>query len=504
MTQEEATKETIKTYNAISDELDNVLDSQIIDYFKKFQKETGQYKDLDIDKVEFEKVYFKDKNFFEINPKKGELDKELIDKNIEVSFIPMASVNENLGIIKHQEIKNIKDVNSGSYRYFKDNDVIFAKVTPCMENGNCFIAKDLKNSIGFGSSEFIIFRSEKIHSKILWLFLRQKSFREQAQKSMSGSGGLKRVPISFFNYIFIKIPKSTKNYNSYQIQEAIIEFLEFNKAKSDKFRNKMKNIEDYKEDINNKLLPNTFNQNDDYIKKMFIKWNTDPIEPRNKEDMVDFNLDDVIFEEKELKYIAEKIQSGGTPSTKKNEYWVEDSNLVDNIDFFAWRNIEKKLFENMYLEKYSKVITKEAYNNSSTWLIPPNSLLLAIASNSKGLLTINTESMCINQNILGITFNDNEYDVKYMYFNLKMYYSKIVEKSFGNFTKGSESARIIKIPKPITIKNKNYSSYEVQEAIVSFIERFYRWKKRLEGLMKQADDLLDTIDELFLYKTFGG
>lgn len=95
----------------------------------------------------------------EINPSKSEV--RNVDLNTTVSFVEMASVSEN-GYISHKEDRSLKNVKKGSYRYFTEGDVIIAKITPCMENGKCAIATGLTNQIGFGSSEFHVFRVNEV------------------------------------------------------------------------------------------------------------------------------------------------------------------------------------------------------------------------------------------------------------------------------------------------------------------------------------------------------
>ena len=94
----------------------------------------------------------------EFNPKKSKV-KDL-PKNQLVSFVPMADMNaHNINFrIKHE--KKLKDVYSG-YTYFSEGDVLLSRVTPCFENGKSGIAKNLKNGVGFGSSEFFVYRVNK-------------------------------------------------------------------------------------------------------------------------------------------------------------------------------------------------------------------------------------------------------------------------------------------------------------------------------------------------------
>ncbi|WP_407517513.1 N-6 DNA methylase [Elizabethkingia anophelis] len=148
----------------------------------------------------------------DVNPPKTEI-KET-DENTLVSFIEMASVSEK-GYIQHKEDRKLKDVKIGSYKYFKEGDIIIAKITPCMENGKCAIAQHLTNGIGFGSSEFHVFRvdEEKASNKFVFAFLNREIVRKEAERNMTGSSGHRRVPDAFYKSLLIPVPKDKKIQN---------------------------------------------------------------------------------------------------------------------------------------------------------------------------------------------------------------------------------------------------------------------------------------------------
>ena len=140
----------------------------------------------------------------EINPSKKEITH--ISDDLEVSFIPMDAVDEGQGEIVSPEIRKIKDVRKG-YTYFKEGDVIFAKITPCMENGKCAIAKNLVNKLGFGSTEFHVIRPlNSVLSEWIWFYLRQQHIREEATKYFTGSVGQQRVPKEFLENLLLPLP----------------------------------------------------------------------------------------------------------------------------------------------------------------------------------------------------------------------------------------------------------------------------------------------------------
>jgi len=143
-------------------------------------------------------------NVSQINPSKKEIAD--ISDDLEVSLVPMNAVDEEKGEIVNSEIREVRKVRKG-YTYFKEGDVIFAKITPCMENGKCAIAKNLINKLGFGSTEFHVIRSIGfILPEWVWHYLRQKQIREEATKYFTGSVGQQRVPEEFLERLLVPLP----------------------------------------------------------------------------------------------------------------------------------------------------------------------------------------------------------------------------------------------------------------------------------------------------------
>jgi len=132
-------------------------------------------------------------NVCEINPKKSELSG--VSSDTVVSFVPMQDMVEHNISFMPTEQRLLGDVMKGAYTYFRDGDVLLAKVTPCFENGKAGVAKGLVNSTGFGSSEYYVLRaSDKILPELLYYFVSSPRFKEYAIPAMTGTGGLQRVP----------------------------------------------------------------------------------------------------------------------------------------------------------------------------------------------------------------------------------------------------------------------------------------------------------------------
>lgn len=141
-------------------------------------------------------------NIIDVNPK---TDIPTIDLKDLVSFLPMPSVYAETNkydeeLIQYEKVKK-------GYTKFQNQDVLFAKITPCMENGKTCVVDNLKFGVGFGSTEFHVLRSlGTIIPKFIFYFVVQKSFRKQAQNVMTGAVGQRRVPADYLKNISINLP----------------------------------------------------------------------------------------------------------------------------------------------------------------------------------------------------------------------------------------------------------------------------------------------------------
>ena len=156
----------------------------------------------------------------EVNPNKIKID---IEEDKLIDFIPMKNVSESSSEIIEKNFEKFKDLQKG-YTQFIENDILFAKITPCMENGKTAIITDLKEKIGYGSTEFHILRSSKIiNNKLLYNFLKQKRFREDAKYNMTGSVGFRRVPTEFMKNYSIPLPPLEEQKEIVRILNEILE-----------------------------------------------------------------------------------------------------------------------------------------------------------------------------------------------------------------------------------------------------------------------------------------
>ncbi len=167
-----------------------------------------------------------------------------------VSFVPMRAVSEISGAVQENMYEKYGKVKKG-FTYFEQGDVLFAKITPCMENGKCFIAQNLKDGFGFASTEFYVFKcSENIYNKYLWYILRDRGFRSNAAQVMTGAVGQQRVPKCYLENYSILLP-------SIEEQQEIVRILDNYLGKEDKSKELLDMI-DRIEEMKKSILARAF------------------------------------------------------------------------------------------------------------------------------------------------------------------------------------------------------------------------------------------------------
>jgi len=295
----------------------------------------------------------------EINPK-GAVG---LPRDTEVTFVPMAAVDEKTGTIQSAEVRRYGDVAKG-YTVFRDKDVLFAKITPCMENGKIAIANNLQNGWGFGSTEFHILRtSNQIIPEWIYYFLRQEKVRRFAASKMTGTAGQQRVPKSIFEKLRIPVlPISA--------QQQIAAILE----KADAAREKRRQA--------NQLT-------EQFLQSAFLETFGDPATNPKR------------WEKKQLSDLAYEIHPGSTPKEELDAFADE------GIIFLRSENILNKKVKISENQRYIKV---QLYDDFPRLQVKNEDVLINIIGASIGRCTVfdgNLGKALLNQNICLIRCNDN-------------------------------------------------------------------------------------------------
>ena len=222
------------------------------------------------------------KDICEINPRM-----QKIDDSTEVSFVSMPSVSED-GKIDTTDIRRYSDVKKG-YTSFKENDVLFAKITPCMENGKVAIARGLRNGYGCGSSEFHVLRAnDKAMPEWIYCLTSWQRFRKKAEKHMTGSAGQRRVPKQYLENYEIRLPEL-------KVQAQQVKTLMHLRSIIDRRITEVRSF-------------------DELIKARFVEMFGDPI--LNQKGFPVYRMDEIV-----------EFQGGSQPDKKYFEYESTDDNI---------------------------------------------------------------------------------------------------------------------------------------------------------------------------------
>ena len=181
-----------------------------------------------------------DKSVCHINPNYKYKKKELYD------FVPMEAVRENFGGLAFVE-KQVID--NGSYTRFKAGDILFAKITPCSENGKVAYIEHIDSEVGFASTEFIVFQPmDNVNGRFVYLLLASENVHRLAISLMEGTTGRQRIPWKIFrNRIFVPMPEKDEQ------TEIVNRLVSFDKLITDK-KLKIATLERLKKSLMQNLL----------------------------------------------------------------------------------------------------------------------------------------------------------------------------------------------------------------------------------------------------------
>ncbi|AGW13151.1 restriction endonuclease subunit S [Megalodesulfovibrio gigas] len=236
-----------------------------------------------------------------INPLASEL--QDFSPEDEVSFVPMECVCE-YGGLRLEQTKPMDEIGSG-YTYFRDGDVVFAKITPCFENGKGTLAEGLVNGVAFGTTELHVIRpDDTLEKRFLFYLTICDNFRKIGESEMYGAGGQKRVPTDFVQNFPVPLPPLPE-------QAAIAAFLDRETARLDALVARKRRLIELLQEKRAAVISHA------------VTRGLDPAAPI-KDSGVDW-LGEVPahWEVKRLAYLAE--MSGGMTPDKSNEtFWEGD------------------------------------------------------------------------------------------------------------------------------------------------------------------------------------
>lgn len=367
-----------------------------------------------------------------------------VSDDLDVSFIPMKCVEALTGQVDLNNIKKYHEVKKG-FTSFLDDDIIFAKITPCMENGKIAIVHNLKNGIGFGSTEFhvIRMRDQEISGKLYFWYLVQDNFRNNAQREMKGTAGQLRVPSDYLKNVMVPLPPLNEQK---RIAEKIEEFFsELNHTKT--------------------ILENTFLQLKQYRQSLLSN----------------------LLQGLSLKHPSQKLNDLCTKITDGTHFTPEYT--TDGIPFISVKDIrhEKIYFDNC------KYVSKETHDNLIKRCHPEFGDLLITKSGTIGRMAIvDTKtpfSLFVSVALIKPIKNINRNYLKYIFHNF-FNHIDISQDIKGGVIKNFhlEDIREVMIPMP--------SDDEQQEIVIELEQKFsliHNTENIINSMLLQIDSLRSSI-----------
>ncbi len=294
------------------------------------------------------------KDFVEINPRVS------LKKGEKYPFIEMGIVEPGRRYVKANQCRLF---NTGGAK-FLPNDVLFARITPCLENGKIAQYQDLHNRAGFGSTEFFVFRArEKISDAgYVYYIANSELIRKPAEKSMSGASGRQRADINSILNIDIPAPSLPTQRKIAAILSAYDDLIENNTRR-------IKILEEMAQNL---------------YREWFINFRFPGHEHAR---FVDSALGRIPegWEVKTFTEIAD-VLSGGTPKTTIKEYWG------GSIPFFA----PKDAPESFYVTQTDKRITITGLNKCNSRLYSKDTVFIT-ARGTVGKVVMPSKEMAMNQ-----------------------------------------------------------------------------------------------------------
>jgi len=248
-----------------------------------------------------------------------------LDSDSEISFIPMDAIDELNGIVSKVYFRKVSE--SKGYTRFKENDLIWAKITPCMQNGNSAIVRNTRQGFAFGSTEFFVIRpkSSNVIIEYIYILLRDRRILDSAMNYFGGSAGQQRIPKEFLANFRLPLPPLP-------IQQQIVTLYQNaytqKQQKETQAATLLASIDDYLLGELGITLPE---QDKSLRSRIFttqfreVEGRLDPDYYRLKYKMKNNAISKGLYGKKSLKEITIILSSGKTPSSKEyseipNEY----------------------------------------------------------------------------------------------------------------------------------------------------------------------------------------
>lgn len=332
------------------------------------------------------------KNVSDFNPPND----QSISNFSEVGYLPMERLKNGYML---PSVINVYNLTQG-LTFFKENDIVMAKVTPCFENGNIAIAKNLINNCGFGSSELFIFRVRSINRKYFFYLLQEEKIKEVCKSTMIGTGGLKRISPTFMRNLLLPIPPILE-------QQSIATYLDQKCGEIDELitlqEEMITKLQSYKQSVITEAVTKGLDKNVP-LKDSGIEWIGNTPEHWNKNKIIRlFGI----------------IGSGTTPKSSKEDNYIGSVNWIQSGDINGG-----------YIESCKNTISDTALKEYTTLKIyKAPFIIVAMYGASVGNISISNIDGCVNQACC--VMNETKQNFKYLFYAMNSVKKYLIYKAEG-------------------------------------------------------------------------
>ena len=426
----------------------------------------------------------------------------------EVSFVPMSAVEAGTARIDLSQVRPYRDISKG-YTRFSEGDVLFAKITPCMENGKIAIARGLSNGAGCGSTEFHVLRPwDGLSRDYLMYYLFQDEFRKDAQRNMAGTAGQLRVPAMFMSDSSIPLPPLPE-------QRRIVAEIEKQFTRLDASGAALKrvqaNLKRYRASVlkaacEGKLVPTEaelaraegrdYEPADRLLERLLserrARW--DAQEKRRGKYVEPSPPDPSDLPELPEGWVWSNmgqsfdVYIGSTPRRAKLEYWNGD---------IAWVSSSEVAFSRIKCTR--EYITEEGLRNSSLYVHPEGTVLLGMIGEGKtrGQVSILDIPACNSQNSAAIRVSEPGFPPEYVFYYLWSQYEATRQIGSGNNQPALNKSRVQEIAFPLP-------PLAEQRRIIAEVERRLSVVQQAEGAVEASLKRAERLRQSILKQAFSG
>ena len=302
----------------------------------------------------------------EVNPRRSRLS---MSDDIPVTFLPMAAISEGLQGILVRELRPYSEVSTG-YTYFEEDDFLFAKITPCLQNGKHALATGLKEGFGFGTTEFHVVRaSSGLTAPFMSRVLTQAHVIDRCAQSFTGTAGQQRVQPETLKALPVLLPPIPEQRAIAAMLDSIDDAIERTDA-----------VIAATEQLRGSLLHELLTRG---VPGWHSEWKNVPGLGAMPADWEVVSLGKVAM-----------VRNGTTPSRKNMDYW--DSGCIPFVKTGRVNDI--------FIQEPDEFITPKAVTDSGVVVIPEGSVLIAMIGQGKtrGMTAKLGFRAAINQNFAAV------------------------------------------------------------------------------------------------------